>query len=106
MKYSTYTGSSDAFKDSTIQFSHDGGKTYTEPVPDKTRWKVAGGMMTKYFKLTALDKKSGRFYMFYNQGLLPSDKPEDGLKNWQLYYTMSEDKGRSFKFEKPVVLKD
>lgn len=105
MKYTTYTGSSDAFKDSAIQFSNDGGKTYTKPVQDKTRWKVENGMMTKYFKLTALDKHSGRFYMFYNQGLLPSDKPEDGLKNWQLFYTMSEDKGRNFKFEKPVVLK-
>lgn len=104
IKYSTFTGSSDAFKDSTIQFSYDGGKTYTEPAADKTRWKTADGMMTKYFKLTVLDKQSGKFYMFYNRGLLPSDKPEDGLKNWQLYYRMSEDGGKSFKFEKPVVL--
>ncbi len=104
MKYTTYTGSSDAFKDSTIQFSTDGGKTYTEPVLDTTRWQVAKGMMTKYFKLTAIDKKTGRFYMFYNKGLLPDDKPEDGLKSWQLYYRMSEDGGRTFKFEEAVVM--
>ena len=104
MKYSTYTGSSDAFKDSTIQFSTDGGKTYDNPVPDETRWTIEGGMMTKYFKLTALDPRTGRFNMFYNRGLLPGDRPEDGLQSWQLYYKMSEDGGRTFVFEKPVVM--
>jgi len=104
MKYSTYTGSSDAFKGSTLQFSIDGGKTYSEPVMDKTRWQVEGGMMTRYFKLTAIDNRTDRHYMFYNQGLLPGDRPEDGLKNWQMYYRMSEDGGRTYEFEKPVVM--
>jgi len=104
IKYSTYIGRSDTFKDSTIQFSTDGGRSYSKPKPDITRWAVSEGMMTKYFKLTAIDRKSNRFYMFYNKGLLPGDRPEDGLKSWQLYYRMSEDGGRTFKFEKPVVM--
>lgn len=104
MKYSLYTGSSDAFKNSEISFSKDGGKTFTGLRTDKTRWKVAGGMMTRYFKLTALDKKTDRFYMFFNQGLLPSDRPEDGLQSWQMYYNMSEDGGQTIAFEEPVIM--
>ncbi|MDX1358047.1 MAG: sialidase family protein [Clostridia bacterium] len=104
LKYSTYTGSSDAFKGSTIQFSTDGGKTYSEPIPDTTRGPAEGGMMTKYFKLTAIDPKNDRLYMFYNMGLLPNDRPEDGLQSWQMYYRMSEDGGRTFIFEKPVIM--
>jgi len=105
MKYSTYTGSSDAFKDSEISFSFDGGKTYINKRQDRTRWEVAGGMMTRYFKLTALDKRTNRFYMFYNQGLLPDDRPENGLQSWQLYYSMSENGGETAVFEEPVIMK-
>jgi hypothetical protein len=105
MKYSTYTGASDAFKDSEISFSDDKGITFHSIRRDKTRWKTDNGMMTRYFKLTALDRYAGRFYMFYNQGLLPSDRPEDGLQSWQLYYSMSEDGGKTIAFEEPVIMK-
>ncbi|HPJ21082.1 MAG TPA: sialidase family protein [Clostridia bacterium] len=105
MRYCTYTGSSDAFKDSTIAFSDDGGRSFHGERMDRTRWKIEKGMMTRYFKLTALDKRTDRFYMFYNQGLLPSDRPEDGLQNWQMYYCMSENNGDTITFEEPVVMK-
>ena len=105
MKYSTFTGRSDAFKDSVISFSDDGGLTFHNERSDKTRWETDRGMMTRYFKLTALDKRTGRFYMFYNQGLLPGDRPEDGLQSWQMYYNMSEDGGNTFLFEEPVIMK-
>ena len=104
IRYTTYTGSSDAFKDSAMEISKDNGESYGELIRDKTRWPVDAGMMTRYFKLTAIDPVTDRFYMFYNQGLLPGDKPEDGLKNWQLYYMMSEDGGKTFDLHKPVVL--
>ncbi len=105
MKYSTYTGASDAFRDSEISFSDDGGNNFHSRRKDRTRWKTDGGMMTRYFKLSALDGKTGRFYMFYNQGLLPSDRPQDGLQSWQMVYNMSEDGGQTIVFEEHVVMK-
>ncbi|MBN2558785.1 MAG: exo-alpha-sialidase [Clostridia bacterium] len=104
MKYCTYVSRSDTFAGSTMSFSTDGGATYSQARPDRTRWETNDGTMTNYFKLTLLDKASGRFYMFYNRGLLPGDNPLEGLKNWQLYYTMSEDGGRTACFDKPVVM--
>ncbi|MBN2882784.1 MAG: exo-alpha-sialidase [Clostridia bacterium] len=104
MKYSTYTGASDAFRDSEISFSEDNGATFHNKRSDRTRWKTEKGMMTRYFKLTALDRRSDRFYMFYNRGLLPSDRPHDGLQNWQMYYNMSEDGGETIEFEEPLIM--
>lgn len=104
MKYRTLIGRSDTFEESLISFSTDGGKSFSKPIADKTRWENPEGTMTRYFKTSLLDSDTNRFYMFYNVGLLPSDKPLEGLQSWNIHYAMKEDCKKPIVFEKPVVM--
>ena len=104
MNYITKIKRSDTFSDSIIQISDDNLKTYYKRYNDKTSWETSKGTMTKYFKVQIVDEKNDNFYMFYNQGLLPNNNPEEGIKNWQMYYSMSKDGGETFEFYEPIIL--
>jgi len=104
MNYITHVKRSDTFSDSIIQISDDNLKTFYKKYEDRTSWETDKGTMTKYFKVQIVDKKNNNFYMFYNQGLLPSNNPEEGIKNWQMYYSMSKDGGETFEFYEPIIM--
>ncbi len=104
VNYVTQIKRSDTFSDSIIQLSDDNLKTFSKEYTDKTSWQTDKGTMTKYFKVQVIDKLRNNLYMFYNQGLLPSNDPKEGVKNWQMYYAMSKDGGETFSFYEPIIL--
>jgi photosystem II stability/assembly factor-like uncharacterized protein len=99
MNYITNIKQSDTFSDSKIRLSDDNLQTFYKEYSDQTSWDIPQGTMTKYFKVQVVDQKNGHLYMFYNQGLLPGNYPEEGLKNWQMYYSMSKDGGETFEIQ-------
>jgi hypothetical protein len=44
-----------------------------------------------------------RYIEFWNEGVLPSDDPLEGLRNWNIYYRVSHDGGRSFSPRHQVI---
>ncbi|MBN2851975.1 MAG: exo-alpha-sialidase [Clostridia bacterium] len=104
MKYTTKTKRSDTFADSLIQLSDDNLKSFYMTRNDLTSWQTEEGTMTKYFKVQIIDKKRNHLYLFYNQGLLPSNDPREGIKSWQMYYSLSKDGGETTEFYEPIIM--
>jgi len=104
MKYTTLIKRSDTFSNSKIKLSNNNLKTFYKEYNDRTSWETPEGTMTKYFKVQIIDKKNDNLYMFYNQGLLPNNNPEEGIKNWQMYYSLSKDGGETYEFYEPIIM--
>jgi hypothetical protein len=50
-----------------------------------------------------VDSPTGRFLFFWIQGVLPTDNPIEGLRNWTLHYSISEDGGRTESFNGQII---
>jgi hypothetical protein len=50
-----------------------------------------------------IDPQSGRYLELWTEGVLPSDDPLEGLRQWNIYCRVSRDGGRSFGPVRPIV---
>src|SRR5262249_2728224 len=55
----------------------------------------SGGMLRRHPRCGFVDPRD-RYVEFWNEGVLPSDDPLEGLRNWNVYYRVSDDGGGSF----------
>ena len=69
--------------------SQDNGRTWTDPVRKVTGEKRPGGMWRLHPRGGFVDMKSGHFLEIWNEGILPSDDPLEGMRQWNVYYTVS-----------------
>ncbi len=104
MKFYSYIKRSDTTEISYVQFSHNNGKTWSEPETIITGRQTEKGIERYYFRNTLLDEKSNRMISFKIRGVLPTDHPHEGLKRWSTWYTVSEDGGRTNVIEEQVIL--
>lgn len=68
--------------------SRDYGVTWSEPEAIVTGEKRAGGMWRKHLRCGYVDPASGKYLEFFMQGVLPTDDPLEGMRRWQLFYTL------------------
>ena len=68
--------------------SDDHGRTWSAPEPKATGEKRPQGMMRRHPRCGYLDPQSGRLIEFWNEGVLPSDDPLEGMRQWNIYYTI------------------
>jgi len=66
--------------------SKDHGRTWSAPVTVPTGEKRPNGMWRKHLRAGFVDPKSGRYLEFWNEGVLPTDNPLEGMRQWNLYY--------------------
>lgn len=104
MKFYSHIKRSDTTEISYVRFSDDNGATWSEPETIITGRKVAGGTERYYFRNDIVDKKNNRMISFKTKAVLPTDDPLEGLKHWSTWYLVSEDGGRTNKFEEQVIL--
>jgi BNR repeat protein len=76
--------------------SSDHGRTWTSPVEVRTGERVATGMLRRHPRTGFIDARAGRYIDFWIEGVLPSDDPLEGLRNWNIHYRVSRDGGRTF----------
>lgn len=74
--------------------SSDYGATWSEPTGRITGEKRAGGMLRRHPWGGWVDSGTGRFLEFWLEGTLPTDDPLEGLRQWNIYYTISNDGAR------------
>ena len=94
---------SDTIDVAYIRRSPDHGDTWSELQEMKTGERRPGGMLRRHPRPGFVDPKTDRFLEFWNEGILPSDEPLEGLRQWNIYYRVSPDGGRSFGPVRQVV---
>lgn len=86
---------SDTVDAAYIRRSRDHGRTWTVPVEMRTFERRTEGTLRRHPRAGFVDSH-GRYVEFWVEGMLPSDDPLEGLRNWNIYYRVSRDGGRSF----------
>ena len=85
-----------------VRRSGNHGRNWSAPVEVRTGEKRPDGMLRRHPRAGYADP-SGRYIEFFNQGVLASDDPLEGLRNWNVYYCVSRDGGRHFTPARQVV---
>ena len=93
--YHKYASRSDTIDQAFRRFSPDNGRTWSGEELIVTGAPVEGGMLRRHPRGGYADPKTGRYFVIWTEGVLPTDHPLEGLKRWKLYYTVSEDGGRT-----------
>lgn len=71
------------------RYSKDYGKTWGAPVERKTGERRPEGMLRRHPRTSIVDPKTGRWIEFHVEGILPSDDPLEGMRQWNVFYTIS-----------------
>lgn len=68
--------------------SRDHGHTWSDPVQRPTGEKRPEGMLRRHPRPAWVDPRNGRLVEFRVEGTLPSDDPLEGLRQWNIFYTV------------------
>ncbi len=69
------------------RYSKDHGRTWGPPVERRTGEKRPEGMLRRSPRTSIVDPKTGRWIEFHVEGILPTDDPLEGMRQWNVYYT-------------------
>jgi hypothetical protein len=72
-----------------VRRSSDNGRTWSPPSPRPTGEKSPNGVLRRHFRGGWVDPRLDRFVEFWMEGLLASDDPLEGLRQWTIYYSIS-----------------
>ena len=81
---------SDTIDVAYYRYSKDNGRTWTYPEKRITGEKRPGGMWRLHPRGGFVDPHTGRFLEIWNEGVLPSDDPLEGMRQWNVYYIVSK----------------
>ncbi len=86
---------SDTIDIAYMRHSANNGRSWSEPVARATAEKRPEGMLRRHLRAGFVDPGTGRYLEFWQEGVLPSDDPLEGMRVWSLKYRVSKD-GRIF----------
>ena len=86
---------SDTIDVAYYRYSKDNGHTWTDAEKRITGEKRPGGMWRLHPRGGFVDSHTGRFLEIWNEGILPSDDPLEGMRQWNVYYTISKNGGKT-----------
>lgn len=99
----SYESRSDVADVSYQRRSHDNGRTWSAPLKVPTEFAGPGGKGRRYHAGGYVDPLTGRYVTVWNEGVLPTDDPLEGMRRWTLHYSVSEDGGLSEVVRAPIV---
>ena len=80
---------SDTIDVAYLRRSKDYGKTWDAPKTIVTGERRPEGMWRKHIRGGFVDPHTGRFIDFWVEGVLPSDDPLEGLRQWNIFYSVN-----------------
>lgn len=86
-----------------IRYSDDNGRTWGEASEWLMHFDAAVGRGRRHFWGGYLDKRTDRLISMWNEGVLPTDDPLEGMRQWAMHYAVSEDGGRTELFREQVI---
>jgi hypothetical protein len=93
---------SDTIDIAYLRRSHDYGRTWTPAAELRTGERRPDGMLRRHPRGGFVDP-TGRYIEFWMEGLLASDDPLAGLRNWNIYYRISRDGAQTFSPRQQVI---
>ncbi|MHB9132287.1 MAG: sialidase family protein [Armatimonadota bacterium] len=75
------------------RLSEDNGATWSAPAEMVMGERRPTGILRRHQRAAIVDPHTGRFLSFRTEGILPTDHPLEGMRQWRLYYSVSADGG-------------
>ena len=94
---------SDTVDVAVLRTSRDHGRTWSEAVEVPTLEGRAGGKFRRALRGGVADPRTGRFVRFQIEGLLPTDDPLEGMRQWYVTYQVSDDGGHTWPVNEQVI---
>jgi hypothetical protein len=99
----SYTSRSDTVDAAFVRTSQDNGRTWSGETPWEMKFDHADGTGRRHPRGGYVDPVSGRYISVWTEGVLPSDDPLEGLRNWALHYSISVDGGRTQAVDEQII---
>jgi hypothetical protein len=89
------TSRSDTVEMAYVRRSPDNGRSWSAAEAWPMRFEAEGGMGRRHVRGGYIDLVTGRYIQVWTEGVLPTDDPLEGMRQWKLHYSVSEDGGRT-----------
>jgi hypothetical protein len=86
-----------------LRRSEDNGRTWSEPVAWPTRYDHPRGTGRRHPRGGYVDPLTGRYLVVWTEGVLPTDDPLEGMRQWTLHYSVSKDGGLTERVNEQIV---
>lgn len=97
------TSRSDTVEMAYVRRSVDNGRSWSEAEAWPMRFEATGGMGRRHVRGGYVDPATGRYIQVWTEGVLPTDDPLEGMRQWKLHYSVSEDGGRTQTFNEQII---
>jgi len=94
---------SDTCDASFMRLSDDNGRTWSESTELPASFEHPGGTGRRHNGGGYVDPATGRYVTIRAEGVLPTDDPLEGMRQWKLHYTVSEDGGLTRVVDEQIV---
>ena len=88
-----------------FRFSKDNGRTWTAGEEIRTEERRPQGKLRRMLRGACVDPHTGRFLRFRIEGVLPTDDPLEGMKQWVVFYSASMDGGLTWYLDEQIIQK-
>lgn len=86
-----------------FRHSPDHGRTWTNREEISTEERRPQGKLRRMLRGACVDPHTGRFLRFRIEGILPTDDPLEGMRQWTVHYSASEDGGRTWYLDEQII---
>lgn len=97
------TSRSDTVDVAYARRSEDNGRTWSAPEEWPMRFDDPAGTGRRHVRGGFVDPATGRYIQVWTEGVLPTDEPLEGMRQWKLHYAVSRDGGRTRAVEEQIV---
>ncbi|MEE2628304.1 MAG: sialidase family protein [Candidatus Latescibacterota bacterium] len=97
------TSRSDTTEMAYVRRSLNNGQTWDEPQAWPMRFEAEGGTGRRHVRGGYVDPLTGRYIQVWTEGVLPTDEPLEGMRQWKLHYAVSEDGGHTHIVNEQIV---
>ena len=94
---------SDTLDMAYLRFSDDNGRTWSGPSEWPTRFDAPSGTGRRHPRGGFVDPLTGGYVTLWTEGVLPTDRPTEGMRRWTLHYSVSQDGGRTTKLSEQIT---